>query len=190
MAADRPPICDYEGSDYQAAFWEQGERAYEDRVEEIALKRLLPKEGISCWNRCGRWEKYTALQQFQTRCPADYFTSHNRPRKVGRSERYIYVAQMPTGCHLCSGASMPLPVARYTIWSPRRALNQVRQVLQLEVFILEFANKQNLKAILRYLLEDADLEPFHSRTGRIRQVEFRLSPPGCTGLVAGVRIFP
>jgi hypothetical protein len=37
MAADHPPICDYEGSDYQTSFWEEGERAYEDRVEEIAL---------------------------------------------------------------------------------------------------------------------------------------------------------
>ena len=40
-----PPICDYEGSDYQAAFWDQGHREYEDRVEEIALRRLLPQSG-------------------------------------------------------------------------------------------------------------------------------------------------
>ena len=37
-----PPVCDYEGSDYQENFWEQGNRAYEDAAEEIALKRLLP----------------------------------------------------------------------------------------------------------------------------------------------------
>ena len=40
-----PPVCDYEGSDYQTSFWEQGGRAYEDQAEEIALKRLLPKSG-------------------------------------------------------------------------------------------------------------------------------------------------
>jgi ubiquinone/menaquinone biosynthesis C-methylase UbiE len=40
-----PPVCDYEGSDYQASFWDQGGRDYEDRTEAIALKRLLPKSG-------------------------------------------------------------------------------------------------------------------------------------------------
>ena len=40
-----PPVCDYEGSDYQTSFWDQGGREYEDRTEAIALKRLLPKSG-------------------------------------------------------------------------------------------------------------------------------------------------
>ena len=25
-----PPVCDYEGSDYQQSFWDAGQRAYED----------------------------------------------------------------------------------------------------------------------------------------------------------------
>ena len=40
-----PPVCDYEGSDYQTSFWDQGGREYEDRTEAIALKRLLPSYG-------------------------------------------------------------------------------------------------------------------------------------------------
>ena len=40
----RPPVCDYEGSDYQTRFWEKGGRDYEDRCEAIALKRLLPPQ--------------------------------------------------------------------------------------------------------------------------------------------------
>ena len=40
-----PPVCNYEGSDYQQSFWEQGGREYEDRAEAIALKRMLPKSG-------------------------------------------------------------------------------------------------------------------------------------------------
>ena len=40
-----PPVCDYEGSDYQDRFWEEGGRAYEDGAEVLALKRLLPKGG-------------------------------------------------------------------------------------------------------------------------------------------------
>ena len=40
-----PPVCNYEESDYQQSFWEQGGREYEDRAEAIALKRMLPKNG-------------------------------------------------------------------------------------------------------------------------------------------------
>ncbi len=41
----RPPICDYEGSNYRTEFWESKGRNYEDQVERIALRRLLPKHG-------------------------------------------------------------------------------------------------------------------------------------------------
>jgi hypothetical protein len=42
MTKEPPAICDYEGSDYQERFWDQADRVYEDRVESIALRRLLP----------------------------------------------------------------------------------------------------------------------------------------------------
>jgi hypothetical protein len=42
---EKPPVCNYEGSDYQERFWEKGGRSYEDAVEAVALKRLLPPSG-------------------------------------------------------------------------------------------------------------------------------------------------
>ena len=45
MPDKQPPVCDYEGSDYQTRFWEKGGREYEDRCEAIALKNLLPHSG-------------------------------------------------------------------------------------------------------------------------------------------------
>ncbi|MCK4489663.1 MAG: hypothetical protein KAU23_05350, partial [Anaerolineales bacterium] len=42
---DHPPVIDYEGSDYQTSFWDEGGREYEDQSERIALKRLLPDQG-------------------------------------------------------------------------------------------------------------------------------------------------
>jgi hypothetical protein len=42
-----PPVCDYEGSDYHARFWESGERDYEDRAERVALRRLMPPAGAT-----------------------------------------------------------------------------------------------------------------------------------------------
>jgi ubiquinone/menaquinone biosynthesis C-methylase UbiE len=41
----QPPVCNYEGSDYRTRFWENQDRNYEDRVERIALRRLLPPQG-------------------------------------------------------------------------------------------------------------------------------------------------
>ena len=40
-----PPVIDYEGSDYQQKFWEEGDRAYEDAAEELAIGKLLPDSG-------------------------------------------------------------------------------------------------------------------------------------------------
>ena len=38
-------ICDYEGSNYRTEFWEGKDRDYEDRVERVALRRMLPPQG-------------------------------------------------------------------------------------------------------------------------------------------------
>ena len=39
------PVIDYEGSGYRQNFWEGQGREYEDAVERIALRRLLPSRG-------------------------------------------------------------------------------------------------------------------------------------------------
>ena len=39
------PVCDYEGSDYRARFWQNQGRDYEDGAERVALRRLMPPGG-------------------------------------------------------------------------------------------------------------------------------------------------
>ena len=52
--------------------------------------------------------------------------------------------------------------------NPRQALEQVQSALQKEAsFILEYANKRNLKAILRYWLRQSILGSLHAGTGGI-----------------------
>ena len=36
----QPPVCDYEGSDYQSSFWDKGTRDYEDQVEAVAFTEV------------------------------------------------------------------------------------------------------------------------------------------------------
>jgi SAM-dependent methyltransferase len=83
--------------------------------------------------------------------------------RLGRSERYIYVAadvyRLPFVDGLFDAATM-IRVLHH-IAEPPQALTQIRRVLQSDAtFILEFANKKNLKAILRYLLRWQEWNPF------------------------------
>ena len=39
------PVCDYEGSDYRARFWQNQGRDYEDGAERVALRRPRPGQG-------------------------------------------------------------------------------------------------------------------------------------------------
>ncbi|HEX2697050.1 MAG TPA: class I SAM-dependent methyltransferase, partial [Anaerolineales bacterium] len=90
-----PPVCDYEGSDYQSSFWDQGGREYEDRVEAIALKRLLPKRGrllLELGAGAGRntsryfgYERIVLLDYSRTQL-------EQAQQRLGKSDRYVYVA--------------------------------------------------------------------------------------------------
>ena len=59
----------------------------------------------------------------------------------------------------------------------RAALAQVRRVLQPDaIFILEFANKQNLKAILRYALRRQSWSPFSPEPVEFAPLNFDFHP--------------
>jgi SAM-dependent methyltransferase len=182
MAANHPPICDYEGSDYQASFWGQGERAYEDRVEAIALKRLLPPAGeILLEVGAGAGRNTPRYHNFKRVVLLDYSLSQlqQAQERLGRPDRYIYVAadayQLPFVPGRFDAATMIRTL--HHLVEPRRALDQVHQVLQPDgVFILEFANKQNLKAILRYLLRRQAWNPFSREPVEFAALNFDFHP--------------
>lgn len=165
-----PPVCDYEGSDYQATFWDQGGRAYEDRAEGIALRRLLPPGGkrlLELGAGAGRnTPRYTGFEQITL---LDYSRSQLKlaRQRLGEAApdgtRYRYVAadiyRLPFAPGLFDAATM-IRTLHHMADAPL-ALSQVRQALQPgAVFILEYASKQNLKAILRYALGRQAWSPF------------------------------
>src|SRR5512135_2941066 len=93
---ETPPVCSYEDSDYQATFWEQGGRAYEDAVEAIALRRLLPPEGGKMMLElgAGAGRNTPRYQNYQRVVLLDY--SHTQleqaRQRMGEAERFTYVA--------------------------------------------------------------------------------------------------
>jgi ubiquinone/menaquinone biosynthesis C-methylase UbiE len=168
-----PPVCDYQGSDYQTSFWDQGGRKYEDLAEGIALKRLLPKSGnLLLELGAGAGRNTPRYKGFKRVVLLDYSTTQlaQAQERLGRSDRYVFVAadiyRLPFIDGLFDAATM-IRTLHHMADAPE-ALAQVRDILQPGgTFILEFANKLNLKAIVRYLLGRQTWSPF-----KLEPVEF------------------
>ncbi len=180
--SDRPPVCNYEGSDYQSTFWDQGERDYEDQAEAVALQRLLPASGrllLEIGAGAGRnTSRYTGFKRIVL---LDYSRTQlvQARERLGDSQRYIYVAadvyRLPFVPGLFDAATM-IRTLHHMADAPL-ALEQIRKTLEPgATFILEYANKQNLKAILRYLLRRQDWSPFSPEPVEFVRLNFDFHP--------------
>jgi SAM-dependent methyltransferase len=179
---ETPPVCNYEGSDYQSSFWDQGGRAYEDAAEAVALKRLLPASGthlLELGAGAGRnTPRYVSYQRITL---VDYsLTQLQQARqRLGSGERYTFVAadiyHLPFVDGLFDGATM-IRTLHHMADAPR-ALAQVRHVLQPgAAFILEYANKHNLKAIFRHLLKKQTWSPYSPEPIEFAALNFDFHP--------------
>ena len=177
-----PPVCNYEDSDYQTSFWDKGGREYEDRTEAIALKRLLPKSGrLLLELGAGAGRNTTRYPGFERIVLLDYSRTQleQAQGRLGKSDKYIYVAadayRLPFVDGLFEAATM-VRALHHMIDAPK-ALGQVRNVLGSGgVFILEFANKLNLKAIVRYLLGRQKWSPFTLEPVEFVKLNFDFHP--------------
>lgn len=182
MQTQRPPVCDYDGSDYQTSFWDMGGRAYEDGAEAIALQRLMPAQGeLLLELGAGAGRNTPRYRGFQRIVLLDYSLTQlqQAQARLGRSERYIYVAadvyRLPFLPARFDAATM-IRVLHHMADAPQ-ALREVQRVLQPgAVFILEFANKLNLKAILRYWLKRQPWSPFTQEPVEFAALNFDFHP--------------
>ena len=182
MTAERPPVCDYEGSDYQTSFWEQGGREYEDRVEQVALHRLLSASGdLLLELGAGAGRNTPRYHGFERIVLLDYSRTQleQARERLGDSPRYVYVAadiyRLPFVPGLFDAATM-IRTLHHMADAPL-ALLAVRQTLQPgATFILEYANKLNLKAILRYLLRRQSWSPFALEPVEFAELNFDFHP--------------
>lgn len=187
MNPEQPPICDYEGSDYQTSFWDRGDRAYEDQVEAIALSRLLPKSGkIMLEVGAGAGRNTSRYQGYERIVLVDYSRTQlqQAQERLGRGDRYTYVIadayQLPFVPGIFDGGTMIRTL--HHMADPQRALGQVRLVLQPgAVFILEYANKHNLKAIFRFIFRRQTWSPFSPETVEFAPLNFDFHPKSVRG---------
>jgi ubiquinone/menaquinone biosynthesis C-methylase UbiE len=181
------PICDYGETDYQASFWGHGDREYEDRVEAIALKRLLPRNGgLMLEIGAGAGRNTTRYEGFERIVLVDYSISQleQAQARLGASDRYIFVAADAYHLPLRAGAFDAATMIRvlHHMADPPAALAQVRDALGYPgTFILEFANKRNTKAIFRYFSGQQKWSPFTPEPVEFAALNFDFHPASVRG---------
>ena len=114
-------------------------------------------------------------------CLLDYSTTQlqQAQARLGGSDRYIFVAadvyRLPFVDGLFDGATM-IRTLHHMADAPK-ALAQIRKVLQPgSTFILEFASKFNIKAILRYFLRKQTWSPFSREPVEFVELNFDFHP--------------
>jgi ubiquinone/menaquinone biosynthesis C-methylase UbiE len=177
-----PPVCNYEGSDYQTSFWDQGGREYEDRTEAIALRRLLPEKGhVLLEIGAGAGRNTPRYLGFDRIFLLDYSRTQleQAQKRLGPSNKYVYVAADAYRLPFVDGLFDTVTMIRtlHHMADAPKALGQVKNVLRSEgVFILEYANKLNLKAIFRYLMGKQKWSPFSLEPVEFAALNFDFHP--------------
>lgn len=181
-STETPEVCSYEGSGYRTDFWEGRGRDYEDRVERIALQRLLPPSGKRLLEIGAGFGRLTnEFSGYEQVILLDYSRSllAEAQAHLGTSERFVYVAaniyESPIADGVCDAATM-IRVIHHMEDVPA-ALKQIRMALTPEAtFVLEFANKRNFKAMVRHLLRRQDWSPYSEAPVEFVKLNFDFHP--------------
>ena len=169
---------DYENYDYRE-FWEDGSRLYEDNSERLALRKML--ESINTRNMtiidlgCGYGRLFNEYMNFRTIILVDYSLKNLKNAREmildflgpaeDRSKSIFFVAADVRHLPFRDGiADIALTVRLiHHISEPGIFFKEVRRVLKMgSLFLLEFANKRNLKNILRFFTGRLKKSPFSS----------------------------
>lgn len=178
----RPRICDYEGSNYRTEFWEGKGRDYEDRVERLALRRLLPTGGRRLLEIGAGFGRLTnEYDDYEQVVLLDYSLSQLRYAQeyLGTSDRYLYVAADAYSLPFRPGSFDGATIIRviHHISDTGAVLRQVRRALVPGgTFILEFANKRHVKSMLRYTLGKQTWNPYDLRPVEFVELNYDFHP--------------
>jgi ubiquinone/menaquinone biosynthesis C-methylase UbiE len=177
----QPPVLDYEGSKYSTEFW-IAEREYEDRAERIAIQALLPMTGhrlIEIGAGAGRLgELYRGYDEVILMDYARSTVLEARDRWQ-HDPRFKFVAadlyQLPFMPGVFDSIVM-IRVIHHLVDVPR-ALNEIAATLKSNgTFLLEFANKRNLKSMVRYALRKQPWSPYDRSPIEFVKLNFDFHP--------------
>ncbi len=164
------PICSYEGSRYRTEFWD-ADRAYEDGAERAALRVLLPPQGGTLVEIGAGFGRVVDLYAgYDTVVLFDYASTQLQQAveiwgesAPGDKPTYLYVQGDFYRFPFADGLFDTVTMIR-TLHHAADAPAVLRGVADLlaprGAFVLEFANKRNLKALARYLLRRQSWSPY------------------------------
>lgn len=181
-AAAGIPVIDYEGSHYRSDFWDGQGRAYEDAVERLALQRLMPAYGGRIAEIGAGFGRLSALYQgYEQVILFDYSRTllADAARDLGGDPRFVFIAGNIYSLPLATGILDTLVMVRvmHHLANVPAALAQLRRLLHRHsVAAVEFANKRNLKAMLRWGLRRQSWSPFDLAPVEFVELNFDFHP--------------
>lgn len=176
-------VCDYEGSNYQSEFWSGQGRDYEDLVERVAIRRLLPPRGHTLIDVGAGFGRLVDLYAGYDRVIlTDYSRTMLRQaqaRLPKNDPRFVFVAanvySLPFVDDLVDSTVM-VRVAHHLSDVPAALSELTRIVRPSGTFVLEFANKRNFKSIARYLARRQTWSPFAPEPVEFVRLNYNFHP--------------
>ena len=167
---------DYENYDYRE-FWEDDKRYYEDQSERIALRSMLksvdPSNKLFIDIGCGYARLFNEYSKFQRVVLIDYSIKNlrNARERVSRFlsddpeklANVLFVSADATAIPIRDDSADTVLTVRvvHHLDRPEKYFDEVKRILKVgSLYLFEFANKRNLKNILRFMIGKMDTSPF------------------------------
>ncbi len=169
---------DYENYDYRE-FWQDDKRKYEDASERIALKKLMKgtehlEEKIFVDLGCGFGRLISEYKDFGHIILIDYSLSNLQNAKRRISD-YVDAKKIESIYFICADAlNIPIKSSSIHFLISVRLIHHIKDISRYiaeisriladsSTLVLEFANKKNLKNILRFFLGKSKQSPFDEK---------------------------
>ncbi len=177
-----PRICDYEGSRYRTDFWKDQDREYEDRVERVAMQKLLPPRGERLLEVGAGFGRLADLYQgYRQVVLTDYARTQLEQARdyLADDDRFIYVVadvyHMPFVDNLFESLTM-VRVMHHLADVPAALTELQRITAPNGAAVIEHASKFHLKSLLRWLLRRQDWNPFDRAPLEFVELNFNFHP--------------
>ena len=176
------PTIDYEGSQYRTEFWDGQGRQYEDAAERLALKQLIPPRGGRIAEVGAAFGRLASLYGgYEQIVLFDYSRTllAEAVEQWGHDPRFVFVAGNIYELPLATGVLDTLVMVRvmHHLANVPSALGELERALHSQSSaVLEFANKRNLKSVLRWAARKQQWSPFDEEPLEFVELNFDFHP--------------
>lgn len=173
---------DYENYDYRE-FWEDDKRAYEDASERIAINRFfknINQHGIIADIGCGYGRLFDTYHGYDKAIMIDYSLNNLKHAKETVENFFGQNNKKAKTVYFIAADAVNLPLKNdsvdaaisvrlvHHLNNPDKFISEANRILKKNgIFILEFANKRNIKNIAKFVFGKLKESPFSANPYRI-----------------------